>query len=143
MHIRTRVDFTIELTIKKKDKQGKWYYTEEEQDITFSTKQPERITLSNIDEVLRKQAENIYNQCELLNEDGIGSGWRIKRWIKYTIDMFKIRPLRAGSYIPTPERYSNSRCGLRNVKNNDQECFRWCMRYHQSPKGKMMIGQRL
>ena len=50
--------------------------------------------------------------------------------------MFKIRPLRAGSYIPTPERYSNSRCGLINVKNNDQECFRWCMRYHQSPQGK-------
>ena len=136
MKIRTRVHFTIEMPIKKKDKKGKWYYTTEEKDITFSTKQPERITLSNLDEVLRKQTGKIWNQFYELNEDGIGSNWKIKRWIKYTIDMFKIRPLRAGSYIPTPERYSNSRCGLINVKNNDQECFRWCMRYHQSPQGK-------
>jgi hypothetical protein len=62
MKIRTRVHFTIEMNIKKKDKKGKWYKTKEEKYITFSTKQPERITLSNLDEVLRKQAEIILNR---------------------------------------------------------------------------------
>ena len=42
--------------------------------------------------------------------------------------------MRGSSYIPTPARYSNSKCGLINIQNDDQECFRWCMRYHQSEK---------
>ena len=54
----------------------------------------------------------------------------------YTGWTLTIKPQRASSYIPTPEKYSNPKCGLINIKNNDQECFRWCMKYHQSDKVK-------
>ena len=27
-------------------------------------------------------------------------------------------------------------CGLINIHNEDEECFRWCLKYHQSKKGK-------
>ena len=46
----------------------------------------------------------------------------------------KTRPLRGSSYIPTHEKYSNPKCGLINIRNEDQECFEWCMKYHQSKK---------
>jgi hypothetical protein len=56
----------------------------------------------------------------------------VKKYTKLAIDIFETKPLRASSYIPTPERFSNAKCGLINIHNTDQECFRWCMRYHQS-----------
>ena len=48
------------------------------------------------------------------------------------VECLTIKPQRASSYIPTPEKYSNANCGLINIQNKDQECFRWCMKYHQS-----------
>ena len=36
--------------------------------------------------------------------------------------------------MPIPEKFANSRCGLVNIKNEDQECFKWCMKYHQTKK---------
>ena len=39
---------------------------------------------------------------------------------------------RGSSYIPTPEKLAHPKCGLINIQNQDQECFRWCLLYHQS-----------
>ena len=50
--------------------------------------------------------------------------------------IFNIKHLRAGSYVPTPEKYANPRSGLVNMGNDDQRCFTWCMRYHQSDQNK-------
>ena len=52
------------------------------------------------------------------------------------MDVYETKPARGSSYIPTPTRYSNAKCGLINIKNTDDECFRWCMLYHQSKKEK-------
>ena len=52
------------------------------------------------------------------------------------IETYKKKPVRGSSYIPTPEKYINPKCGLINIQNEDQECFRWCMKYHQSLKDK-------
>lgn len=66
----------------------------------------------------------------------VGSGWRIKQFQSLKIEIYKTKPARGSSYIPTPARYSNAKCGLINIQNNDQECFKWCMKYHQSEKKK-------
>ena len=133
MKIRSRLDFIIEYTVKEKNSRGHWVYIKKDKEITFSSKQPTSITQTNLHDVLREQANIISSTFETISGNGeFTSNWRIKRWVKYTIDMFKIKHLRAGSYIPTPERYSNPKCGIVNVKNNDQECFRWCIKYHQS-----------
>ena len=51
--------------------------------------------------------------------------------------VYKIKPPRGSSYIPTPDRYCNARCGLINIQNtNDNECFKWCCKYHQTKKDK-------
>ena len=64
-----------------------------------------------------------------------GSNWIIHKYLSLSVDIFAINSLRGSSYIPTPEKYSNADCGLINIGNEDAECFRWCMLYHQSEKG--------
>ena len=71
----------------------------------------------------------------------MGSNWHIDRWRAFRFDIFKIKPLRAGSYIPTPTIYYNPKCGLINIQHDDQECFRWCMKYHQSQKNMITEQQ--
>ena len=51
------------------------------------------------------------------------------------IDVYETSPIRAASYIPTPPKYNNAKCGLINIQNDDQECFR-CLKCHQSAKDK-------
>ena len=55
------------------------------------------------------------------------------------IETYKKKPVRGSSYIPTPDKYNHPKCGLINIQNEDQECFRWCMKYHQSEKKKRVI----
>ena len=90
-----------------------------------------------IEEQLREMASKV----EVLDQKdaegkSMGFGWTIVSIEKLAIDTFETKPLRGSSYIETPEKYSNSRCGLINIRNEDEECFRWCMLYHQSDKSK-------
>ncbi|MFM7977723.1 MAG: hypothetical protein ACKPKO_00265, partial [Candidatus Fonsibacter sp.] len=76
---------------------------------------------------------------ELVDDNGkpLGSGSSLKSIDKLAIDVYETKQLRASSYIPTPSKYSNSKCGLTNIQNKeDDECFKWCMLYYQSNKGK-------
>ena len=61
-------------------------------------------------------------------------------YTKYYALMLKCfinNPQRGSSWIPTPDRYNNARCGLINIRNeDDQECFKWCAKYHLSKKEK-------
>ena len=102
----------------------------------FTTKPPQRMTKSTIKRVLNEQAGRLEADLDALGEKMEGSGWVVKRYLKLAIDMFEIKVARGSSYIPTPARYANSRCGLINIQNKDQECFKWCMRYHQTQKEK-------
>ena len=54
----------------------------------------------------------------------------------FAFDVYKIKPPRGSSYIPTPATFANPNSGLINIKNNDNKCFKWCMTYHQCDKIK-------
>ena len=54
-----------------------------------------------------------------------GSEWRIYKVLFIYVKCFTDKPQRGSSWIPTPDRYNNARCGL-NIKNEDLECFKWC-----------------
>ena len=69
-----------------------------------------------------------------------GSAWRIKQFESLKIEVYRTKPPRGSSYIPTPAKYSNPKCGLVNIQNSDLECFNWCMKYHQSDKRKTVRG---
>ena len=64
------------------------------------------------------------------------SQWKIRRIPMAFIKVYKTRVARGSSYIPTPPPYNNAKCGLINIQNDDQECFKWCMKYHQTKQQK-------
>ena len=93
------------------------------------------MTKSTIKKVINEQISSLVAKLYALGDRMQGSGWVLKRHTKLAIDLFSIKVAR-GAYIPTPERYASPKRGLINLKNKDQECFRWCVRYHVSPKEK-------
>ena len=66
-----------------------------------------------------------------------GSGWTIKSIHNHFFNIVNYRPLRGKSYIQLPVEL-NSGKGLINIKNNDNECFRWChirlLNSHKNPR---------
>ena len=98
-------------------------------------------TKSNLKALIDEQYEELNKKFEKLNDlMGGGSKWIIYRWHYIFAEGLTIKPQRGSSYIPTPEKYANPKCGLINIQNKDQECFRWCMKYHQA--GKIAHGER-
>ena len=65
-----------------------------------------------------------------------GSGWSVKRFKNMFITTYTQTPSRGSSYIPTPECFKNPKFGLINIQNKNDECFKYCMLYHQSSKEK-------
>ena len=65
-----------------------------------------------------------------------GSGWVIERIINFYLNIVSYVPLKGRSYFPLPEELRNSRKGLINLQNDDNECFRWCHVRHLNPVQK-------
>ena len=104
---------------------------------TVKTTTIEAYSKDEVDNVLDK----LFDKLELLfnTMKHKESGYTLKKIHHLFIESVSIKPVRGSSYIPTPEKFSNSFCGLINIKNEDNECYKWCMKYHQSKKVNIMI----
>ena len=78
---------------------------------------PRLVTKANI----QKTTNELLDVLELKLDDSIQrrSGWVENEIKQLYCDSFAIRPIRGASYTPTPDKYSNSRCGLINTRNTD------------------------
>ena len=56
----------------------------------------------------------------------MGSGWTISSVDGHFVNVVKYRPLEGNSYIPLPVELRHCKKGLDNLKNEENECFRWC-----------------
>ena len=65
-----------------------------------------------------------------------GSGWTIQSIENHYINIVNYNPLKGSSYIELPQELQNSAKGLINMKNKDNECFRWCHIRHLNPQDK-------
>ena len=65
-----------------------------------------------------------------------GSGWTILSIENHYINILNYNPLKGSSYIELPQELRNSAKGLINMKNKDNECFRWCHIRHLNPQDK-------
>ena len=78
------------------------------------------------------------NQQEIINKIAMwvsdGSGWTIQSVDNHYINVVKYQPLKGSSYIEVPEDLQHR--GLINIKNIDNECFRWCHIRHLNPQYK-------
>ena len=65
-----------------------------------------------------------------------GSGWTIQSIENHYINIVNYSPLKGSSYIKLPQELRNSAKVLINMKNKDNECFRWCHIRHLNPQDK-------
>ena len=65
-----------------------------------------------------------------------GSRWVIDQIDSHYINVATYKPLNGSSYIELPTELRNPKKGLINIKNDDDECFRWCHIRHLSPQEK-------
>ena len=81
--------------------------------------------MSLLDGELTKRIKAIERCIESFEKEG--SGWIINRLLAFQIKIAKYKPLKGSSYITLPEKYRNPKFRLINMKNDDQECFKWCV----------------
>ena len=88
----------------------------------FATKHAKTITRTTYKQIVDDAMEELLTQ---LHEFQVKeTGWKVVSINNLNMDTLKIKAARRSSWIPTPERYSNAKCGLINIKNEDQECFK-------------------
>ena len=100
----------------------------------FNSKTFTIINENEINNELQLSGQQIINMiAQWISE---GSGWTIKSIDKHYINIVKYNPLKGSSYIKLPQELKNSAKGLINMKNEDNECFRWCNIRHLYPQDK-------
>ena len=83
---------------------------------------------------LQMSEQNIINKiAQWISE---GSGWTVKEINDHYLNIAKYEPMKGSSYIKLPQELRNSAKGLINMKNKDNECFRWCHIRHINPQEK-------
>ena len=94
-------------------------------------------TITNANEM---QSELRISQQEILNTIDIwiseGSGWTTDKIDSDYVNIVVYQPLNGSSYIDLPNELKNSKKGLINIKNKDNECFRWCHVRHLNRQAK-------
>ena len=100
----------------------------------FNSKTKTLINENEINEVLQTSRQELMKAIgQWISE---GSGWTIQSVDGHYINLTKYKPLKGSSYIELPSELRNPAKGLVNLKNKDNECFRWCHIRHLNPQLK-------
>ena len=101
----------------------------------YFNSQPQTITNdTQIEPALSSSKQEILNNIAVWISEG--SGWTIESINNHYLNVVKYEPMRGSSYIKLPTELKNSAKGLINLKNGDNECFRWCHIRHLNPQDK-------
>ena len=100
----------------------------------FNSKAQTIINHTEINEALQMSKQNILNLISQWISEG--SGWTIQSVDSHYLNIAKYEPMKGSSYIQLPNELRNSAKGLINMKNEDNECFRWCHIRHLNPQDK-------
>ena len=94
-------------------------------------------TITKVDDIepeLNMSGQEILNVIDKWVSEG--SGWVIDRIHNNYINVTTYKPLNGSSYIELPTELRNPKKELINIKNEDNECFRWCHIRHLNPQEK-------
>ena len=123
------VTFEKETIDSKTGKQVRIYKT------SFFNGKAKTITKANdIEHELSMSRQEILNVIDKWVSEG--SGWVIDRIDSHHINVTTYQPLQGSSYVGLPTNLRNPKKGLINIKNKDNECFRWCHIRHLNPQKK-------
>ena len=108
---------------------------EKMEDFAFHSKGLKLILMeTDENEIYDEMVEEIVEEMQKA-EEAVGSGWRFERVIKLVLHTTRWDPINAGSYIDLPEVLKNKHAII-NMKNQDEECFKWCVLRALNPKNK-------
>ena len=100
----------------------------------FNSKPKTIINKTQITEELQSSKHEILNiTAQWISE---GSGWTIESVDNHYLNIVQYEPMKGSSYIELPQDLKHHRKGLINLKNNDNECFRWCHIRYLNPQDK-------
>ena len=89
---------------------------------------------TDLNEIYDEMKDEIEEQIQKVQE-AMGSGWKFEKVIKLVLHTTRWDPINAGSYIDLPEALKNKKAII-NMKNQDEECFKWCVLRALYPKDK-------
>ena len=104
--------------------------------VFFNGKAKTIIKANDIEHELSMSRQEILNVIDKWVSEG--SGWVIDRIDSHYINVTTYTPLHGSSYIELPTELRNPKKGLINIKNKDDECFRWCHIRHSNPQEKIL-----
>ena len=99
----------------------------------FNSKADLILNNTNIQSSLQISKQHILNTISQWVSEG--SGWTVQSIESHHLNIANYSPLRGSSYIELPPEINRSK-GLINIKNKDNECFRWCHIRHLNPQDK-------
>ncbi len=106
----------------------------DEQRVRYEIDPKQLYNVESVKPTIRNLRAQMINGFTTALEKFKGSGWSVKRIDSLFAITHTLKAARGSSYIITPAKWKHPKCGLINIQNHDQECFRWCMLYHQSEK---------
>ena len=101
----------------------------------YFNSQPQTITKdTQIELALSLSKQEILNNIAVWISEG--SGWTVQSVDNHYLNVVKYEPMKGSSYIKLPHELRNSSQSLINIKNSDNECFRWCHIRHLNPQDR-------
>ena len=110
--------------------------TQGEREVEFAFHSKIKLVLEGTDlnEIYDEMVEEIEEEIQKVQE-AEGSGWKYEKVIKLVLHTTRWDPINAGSYIDLPEALKNKHAII-NMKNQDEECFKWCVLRALYPKNE-------
>ena len=100
----------------------------------FNSKAKIVTKVDGVEPELNMSRQEIMNAIDKWVSESLG--WVINKIDSHYINITLYKPLNCSSYIELPTELRNSKKGLINMKNRDEECFRWCYIRHLNPQIK-------
>ena len=125
-----KFQLTLTFVVIKVDAQG---LVVAEEETGRSSKQEVVFPATNVDEVYDRMKDKIIESFAAYMRNG--SGWRLKKVVKLTVTKSRINPLRGSSYIALP-KWIEKKKALINIKNQDDECFKYAVTRALNPVEK-------
>ena len=120
---------TLKVTFKKMVKDETEYKT-----AYFNSKPQETTNNMMVVEALKLSKDQILNIiAQWISKS---SGWTVESVDDHFLNIVEYTPLNGSSYIKLPSELNNPKKGLINLKNNDNEYFRWCHIRCLNPQNK-------
>src|ERR1043165_7701587 len=90
----------------------------------FSSKNALNLDSTDVNEIYANSVDKVLESIAHFQMQG--SNWRFTAVVRLDIHNIVYKPLKGSSYIPLPEKLASKKAII-NLKNDDCECFKWCI----------------